>query len=265
MKSNNALHSFLDWTVKLTSVVLTVPVTWTVARTLFTDIGEPFRTLMQIAAVVLVDGLLLRDWTLLDSDLDATTERKARYAATVLIVYVGLMVLAIQHGEGAAGLVFRAAIGIGIVSSVLSSFGETLRKNLDKAKHGVRADWRVQMYARRLSRRDARLTRKSESVVHAARVQAEQQVSIKKIDVDSAEQLDKLDSGHKSVQSDSVQKPTVRSDRKPRSKKQQVIALHRSNPDMPKAQIADEVGVSRTTVYKWWPEVLRENGGTTSK
>lgn len=270
VRPKRGLDLFLDWVVKLTSAMITVPVTWVVAQTLFGDIGSDFvRRVMQVAAVVLVDGLLLRDWILLDVDVGAPPERKAQYAVSVSLIYVGILILALQHGEGFAGLVFRVAMGIGLLGSVANSFGSTIRAAIDKAaQYGARADWRVRWHARRLERKEAKIKRESESQVFRAQVLANQRVEMERIRLETQRKLAEL---HKeeSVSGEPYVSLTTglsldqqpdhngRKGTKRRDTLGEMVALLRVDPTASKRQIAKQLGVSIPTVSRWYDQAVQ--------
>ena len=252
------IHRLLDWTVKWTSVVLTVPVTWTIAGDVFADIHSlPVQWGMRAAAVALVDGLLLRDWVLLDADTQAPIERKVRYAITVLVIYVGLLVLALYHHEGVAGLVFRTAMGLGVLSSIVSALSDTLRGLLDKAKHGAHADWRVQRHARRLSRMEACRQRESESEVRLAQIAASREVELRRIELEKARQLMQLEAAEPRRKGGRGRESPFRDERK----FDLLVERVGTSPLPSVRQLAREIGVSTTTISRWLPEArLRANG-----
>lgn len=143
----------LDFVVKLCSLIVTAPVSWIIAGQLFSDVNIlGLRYIMQAAAVLLVDTILVVHWSLLDYHKSAEIEQRVRYAVVSWTLYIGLFVLAIVHGEGLAGIVFRSAMGLAILSSTVDSFSEHWRELVDKAQNGVRQDWRVQHHRRKLAR-----------------------------------------------------------------------------------------------------------------
>jgi hypothetical protein len=91
----------LAWAVKIAGMIMCAPVTWLVAGELFTDINpNAVRYIVQFSAVLLVEGVLLSNWLMMDYDHDAAPEIKARYAATALIMYLCLWILAMYVVEG---------------------------------------------------------------------------------------------------------------------------------------------------------------------
>lgn len=145
----------LDFSVKLFSVAVTVPVSWIVAGQAFSDVHPVYiRHAIQFCAVALVDVLLIIHWTLLDTRKNAPLEQRIRYAVVSWTLYIGLWVLAFIHGEGVAGIVFRLSMGLALLSSTVDSFLVHWRDLLDKAQNGVRQDWRVQKHKRKLAREE---------------------------------------------------------------------------------------------------------------
>jgi hypothetical protein len=104
--------------IKLSAVALTSPATVAIASSLYADTGI-FRWVVAGAALVLVEGALLLGWQLLDSQgKTATTGQRGLYAALVVVAYVVLWAIALAHGEGLAGIAFRATLGVLIAYSL---------------------------------------------------------------------------------------------------------------------------------------------------
>lgn len=145
----------LNWIVKVAGMVICAPVTWLVAAGLFADVQPaPVRGLVQLAAVLLVEGVFLSNWLLLEYDDNAEPEVKARYALTALGMYIGVWVLAWQHGEGAAGLVFRAALGAALIGAGWDTYVVTWQKLTAKADRDVKATRAVRSHRRKLAVQD---------------------------------------------------------------------------------------------------------------
>ena len=70
-------------------------------------------------------------------------------------MYLGLWALAIQHGEGLAGVVFRLALGLALVGSIYDAgIVSGLRRDA-ASDRDIAKDWRVKRHARNLARQDA--------------------------------------------------------------------------------------------------------------
>ena len=78
--------------------------------------GEAYggAVVIQIAALVLVEGVFLSSWLLLDMDKVAPTPIRAAYGIMTFVMFSVLIVAGYAHGEGAAGLLFRIALGLAV-------------------------------------------------------------------------------------------------------------------------------------------------------
>lgn len=151
------VNKILGWVIKVAGMIVCMPVTWTVSGQLYNDIGgQSTRFLVQLAAVLLVEGVLLSNWLLLEFDRSAAPEIKARYALTALGMYFGLWALAWQHGEGLAGLVIRAALGAALIGSGWDTYVTTWQKLTARADRDATADGGVKRHRRKLAIRDAK-------------------------------------------------------------------------------------------------------------
>ena len=187
MKISQAkLMKFVDGLVKTATVIVTAPATWEVAAN---AVGNKF--LLQVAAVTLVEGALISFWLLLDMKR-GDPEEQGFYAFSLALLYFGLLCIGLVHGEGAAGVVFRLAMGLAIARSGWEAFSHTWRKATSNADADILTTWVVRRHARRMSRRDAILARDSESRVHRAKVLSQERVEYGKIFTKTEEQLEKL-------------------------------------------------------------------------
>src|SRR5574341_100442 len=113
------MEKWLKTIIKGAAVIPTAPATLAVAGDLYPD--NPLQRIpVQIAALVLVEGALLLGWQMLDAQR-GTTAQRFMYAALATAAYVALWVIAISHGEGAAGIVFRLTLGVLLGYSVFES------------------------------------------------------------------------------------------------------------------------------------------------
>jgi hypothetical protein len=146
------VQKWIDWVVKLATLLVAAPATWRVA-------GEAFQGVIvfQVAAVVLVEGVLLSNWLLLDSRRSESPEVKLRYAVTVAVMYAAMLWIAVRDGEGMSGLIFRLSFGLAVAGATWDTFAYTLQKlRRDRVESGVSVDWRVRWHRERLERDQAR-------------------------------------------------------------------------------------------------------------
>jgi hypothetical protein len=114
------MEKILKNVLKVASVLLTSPATLEVAGGLYPD-QWAYRIIVSVAALLLVEGALLLGWYMLDNNKKATNAQRWLYAALAGVAYVGLWIVAVSHGEGAAGIVFRSTIGVLLGYSVFES------------------------------------------------------------------------------------------------------------------------------------------------
>lgn len=163
------LEKILRYGIKIAAVLLTTPATIAVAGSLYPD--QPIMRLMvQAAGLVLVEGALLLGWHMLDTEKQATTAQRILYAVIATVGYLVLWVIAVAHGEGIAGIAFRATLGVLLFYSVAESgilAGIKLQRAADRdiAKH-----WRVAGYRRQAEIKIARLKVDSWSQLEAKRI-----------------------------------------------------------------------------------------------
>jgi hypothetical protein len=101
--------------IKFAAVALTSPATVSVASSLYPT--DPIlRTVVSVAALILVEGCLLLGWEMLDQQgRNATATQRWLYAGLAWVAYFSLFVIALNHNEGAAGLTFRLTLGVMLV------------------------------------------------------------------------------------------------------------------------------------------------------
>jgi hypothetical protein len=157
----------LDWMVKVATVVITIPATLQVAGEAFAAVPSWGRWILQIAAVTAVDATWLLAWFALDQRKSDAASDKLGNALIVAVMYAATLAIAIQHGEGAAGIVFRLAIGLAVARSVWSTFAHSLRKFR-------MSDWRVSRWEFQRNRKIARARIDREIAIGVARETAQQ-------------------------------------------------------------------------------------------
>jgi hypothetical protein len=257
----------LSWAIKITSLVITIPSTWVVASSVFHDFPQPLLFIVQLCAVALVDLLMLESWRQINigTERQLPLERRMLDIATAWALYVGIGVIALQHGEGGAGLVFRGAMGLALLRDSLDTLLEWLRVRAERAARGVKTDWRVQHHAQRMARKEAIYQRERENMLTMKRTDADAAVQLAQIAMHTDQRLERVQRGevvvhetaHPAVHalpSTAVQPVNTDADIIERMR-----TLVHSKPTIGKAEMARELHVSRTTVYKYWPH-LHTNG-----
>lgn len=173
------ITKFLDWVIKLASVVVTAPATWMVASNLFSDINAPtLLFLIRLGAVLLVEGVLLSNWLLLEFDKQAVPEIKARYGLTALAMYIAMLIIAWAH-EGPVGLVFRFALLAALVGSGWDTYVYTWRKVVAQADRDPLHSPAVRKHARKLTEENEKLRLSIDANLYREREQSREAVEIK--------------------------------------------------------------------------------------
>lgn len=166
------LEKLLKGMIKVAAVALTAPATWAVAGQLYDD---PFqRFIVQVAALVLVEGALLLGWHQLDNDRKAETGQRILYAAITIVAYGVLWFVAIAHNEGIAGIAFRLTLAVLIgysifESGILANIKIKRSVNRDISKHRKarklrqKVDLNIYQVEQELRLKDSTLIRQLES------------------------------------------------------------------------------------------------------
>jgi hypothetical protein len=124
------LRQVLDTIVKIATVLITIPATWGVAGEAFASIEvQIVRNILQAAAVAVVDATWLLSWYSLDQRKNDPTEDKLGHSVIVVVMYVSVLVIALEHSEGVAGIIFRLAIGLSVARSVWFTIGHWIRQH----------------------------------------------------------------------------------------------------------------------------------------
>jgi len=186
------IQKVLDWGVKFASLAITGPATWVVATELFADIQSPVLLfVMKFSALLLIEGVLLSNWLLLEFDRNATPEIKARYALTALAMYIALLVVGVRH-EGFTGIVFRVALLAALLGSGWDTFVYTWQRATRGIDRSVANSRRVKAHARKLAVREAKTEREAEHAVISARVRAENEAELALIGAEHEVKLAKI-------------------------------------------------------------------------
>ena len=263
--------------IKLAAVALTSPATVFVAGSLYPD-NPIVRTIVSIAALILVEGCLLLGWEMVDwHGNTATMTQRWLYAGLAWVAYFSLFVIALNHHEGVSGVTFRLTVGVMLIYASIEAGLLAGIKREGQADRDIFADWQVKRYARTLARK-------------SAIADLDSTARIRQIDRDAAEKLYGLQKGRETennireIQSGSnlnipnvVEKAKSPSDgnvldkanrSRTLSKRQAVertMQILTDNPATSPPKIADQIGKSRQTVYDYLDELeavgkLHRNG-----
>lgn len=254
--------------IKLAAVCLTAPATLAVASTLYADWGL-WRWVTAGAALVLVEGALLLGWQLLDSQGKTATEgQRTLYAALVVVAYCVLWAIALAHGEGLAGIAFRATLGV-LIAYSLAEAGIMAGLRQDRAiLQDATRDRKVRRHQKRLAVRDAIAALDMEYILRD-----KERVNVMQ------EQTARLDNQHRAAMSTikqgrdaiiegfpfPVEQARGIRDNKRATRKQRaldmILAARKAKPDMTQNELAALAGVSRQTIGSWLAELEQDGTG----
>ena len=145
----------IDLLMKLAGVVVTSAATIEVADEAFSNIEQPWLTVIKVGALILVEGAFIASWLAIDTQHSAPMQMKFAWAITLLVIYFALLVLALNHGEGAAGWAFRAVLFVMICRSIYEAGVYEVLKNQRKAERDIRSSFAVRRVGRQLAKKDA--------------------------------------------------------------------------------------------------------------
>jgi hypothetical protein len=145
----------IDILMKLAGVVVTSAATLEVAQKAFGDTAEPWLTVIKVGALILVEGAFIASWLAIDTQHSAPMPMKVAWAITLLVIYVALLIIALNHGEGAAGWAFRAVLFVMIMRSIYEAGVYEVLKNQRKEERDVRSSFAVRRIGRQLTKKDA--------------------------------------------------------------------------------------------------------------
>jgi hypothetical protein len=80
---------------------------------------------------------------------------KVAWAVTLIVIYLALLVLAMEHGEGAAGWAFRFVLAVMIGRSIYEAGIYEVLKSNRKADRDIRSSFAVRRVQRGMARQDA--------------------------------------------------------------------------------------------------------------
>lgn len=145
----------IDILMKLAGVVVTSAATLEVAQKAFGDTQEPWLTIIKVGALILVEGAFIASWLAIDTQHSAPMPMKVAWAITLLVIYAALLIIAMNHGEGAAGWAFRAVLFVMILRSIYEAGVYEVLKNQRKEERDIRSSFAVRRMGRQLAKKDA--------------------------------------------------------------------------------------------------------------
>lgn len=257
----------LGWIIKGASVVITAPATVIVAGGLFAEVPGGLRWLVQAAAVLLVEGVFLYSWIMLEHDRQAETAYKVRHALTAIGLYFGLWALAWVHGEGLAGIVFRLALGAALLGTVYDAGVYDMLRANRKADRNIRNTWNVKRLERRLERDTARLelklqaafqqaVAKAEHALHMETVEDVARRNIAKSAPKPAPRMEPPVDKRESVPA--VERGRAVTPKRKRSKLDKALDVLRADPHVSLRNLGDELGVSHTTAGRYIARLVEQ-------
>ncbi len=145
----------IDLLMKIAGVVVTSAATIEVAHTAFGDIAEPWLTVIKVGALILIEGAFIASWLAIDTQHSAPMPMKIAWAITLIVIYVALLIIALNHGEGAAGWAFRAVLLVMILRSIYEAGVYEVLKNQRKEERNISSSFKVRRVGRQLAKADA--------------------------------------------------------------------------------------------------------------
>jgi hypothetical protein len=244
----------IDVLVKIAGLIITCPVTLGIAGQLFADVQSlALRLLVQLAALAVVEGVFLSAWWALDTDRASPTAVKTRHAITALAMYVGLWILAIQHGEGLAGIVFRLALGLALAGSIYDSGVYTAVRQNAAVDRSAMNDRKVKRHARALACQVAFAELDANATIDLQRIALAQQAGLSSVKREACANLEQIDDRFP-YPIDTARRKHVDGSAKRRAKLMPQIE-QLAAAGMTKADIGRAVGLSRQTVGLWLQDI----------
>ena len=145
----------IDLLMKLAGVVVTSAATLEVAHTAFGNIEEPWLTVIKVGALILIEGAFIASWLAIDTQHSAPMPMKVAWAITLIVIYFALLIIALNHGEGAAGWAFRAVLLVMILRSIYEAGVYEVLKNQREEERNIRSSFKVRRVGRQLAKTDA--------------------------------------------------------------------------------------------------------------
>src|SRR5687768_5696626 len=136
---------------KLSTLVISIPATYAVAGQVLTDffgVRESWTlTVLCIAAVVGVEYVLLSNWYKLIVDKQAPMEIKFKNTIWALVMYIAMLGIAILHGDGLAGWIFRLSLLLALLDDAGDSLIWAWKKATEKSERNISNHWRVKLHS----------------------------------------------------------------------------------------------------------------------
>lgn len=274
-----SVNKALNGLIKIAGLIITAPVTWLVAGRVFADIEiVALRYVMQAAAVGLVEFVFLSNWLLLEHDKNAPTEIKTRYALTAASLYVGLWVLALSHGEGLIGMIFRASLGAALVGSGWDTYVLAWQKVMARADRDIKSLPKVRRHALKRQEELALMEIDAQHKVSTARLELQTSVSLSAVKLEAERCQQAVASEHRQ-QLEKVSQtegfpyplPKARDTANQRKRerrdtvKAQLVDILRDKPGASLRDIGDALAVSHETARRYLDQlqadgVIHRNG-----
>jgi hypothetical protein len=274
-------EKLLKNSIKIAAVALTSPATWVVAGGLYEN---PFqRILVQLAALILVEGALMLGWWQLDNDRKAEMPQRVLYATLAGVSYIALWSIAIAHGEGAAGITFRLTLGVLLGYSVFESgilANIRLRRSADR---NIESHYSVKRYRRKRAIAHARKEIDAEFKIESVQLAVDTEVARETLRFLRERRLKGVTLDHESALSDLVGKSQRSSNGQPAPAipaavedpavsvapqelatlsdlevREGIVAAFEEDPKYIRSHLAKELGVSKTKLYDVINELIDE-------
>jgi hypothetical protein len=273
------MEKYIKHGLKIAGFCFTAPATIAVAGALYPQ-ADLFTWIAQASGLMLVEGVMLLGWWMLDNTPTATPAQRWLYAAMAFIGFVDLTVIAATHGEGWAGLAFRAPLLVAIVYSIVESgILADIHFNTDGARD-ILKDFQVRMHARKLERKEAKAERAAMHAVRIAFLDAEQQGGLHAAAKYAESLTARIDATHdaeSAITHDATHTTPMQSkwdqwiDPRTAAKddtKAAVAAVLQTEPDISSYELAKRIGKSETTARRYRKELaaaeyasaIRDNG-----
>lgn len=145
----------VDFLVKIAGVVVTSSATLAVAHDAFSYMPQPWLNVITLGALILVEGAFVASWMAIDFQHSAPMAMKVAWSITLIVIYLALLVLAMEHGEGAAGWAFRFVLAVMIGRSIYEAGVYEVLKSNRKADRNIRSSFSVKRMQRQLAKQNA--------------------------------------------------------------------------------------------------------------
>ena len=237
----NRFLIILSGVIKAAGLIVTVPATWAVASSTFAGIAAPYVHLIQIAALVLVEGVFLAGWVALETGTKAPLAIRAAYGTITLTMYAVLLAVGAAHGEGLQGALFRTALGLAVGLSIYrAGVLEVLRKERRESR-GVTHSRAFKRYKRKLELEQEMERLRLETAWQAALMKREHDERMKAL---RPEKKLAIRSHSRNGQSAGSM----------HQRKSRFLELLRGNPSASMPELARRTGVSVRSAYRWKAE-----------